>query len=90
MIKKITRIYDDDGSINMGDMQPYDIGVIVKAQNSEHRLGRIVMRTASENSFEVMDLSKPQFGGCWTSDCDLSYRVRLFPPGHQVILEVAE
>jgi hypothetical protein len=56
MLKVVDRDkISDDGVISMGNMKPLQIGVIV----SDPYNGHIVMRTASTDRFELMDLTNP-------------------------------
>jgi hypothetical protein len=58
-------------TVKMDEMVPFDVGMIVGGSYD----GAIVMRTASENAFEVMDISKRIPDRCWTKGT--SHRVRL-------------
>lgn len=62
--------------IPMSEMKPYQIGRIV----SEVYSGKIVMRTASIDKFEVMNLTDPRGDFCWLEP-DPTILVELFPPG---------
>lgn len=64
-------------------MQPCDIGIIIQGSNS---IGHIVMRTASKDKFEVMDLSCAGADKCWTGGCSL--KVQLLSGGESVTLTV--
>lgn len=68
--------------INACDMEPYDIGVIVGRCYEGH----LVMRTAANDCYELMDLSDPIAGG-WFSEHN-SHKVRLLPPGTKITFEV--
>ena len=48
--------------VKMSKMKPYDVAVI-KTPGSYY--GEVVMRTASLNKFEVMNLSNPEDDSCW-------------------------
>lgn len=67
----IKRGPDDTKPMSM--MEPLEVGVIVDDSSSSN--GHIVMRTASLRYFEVMDLSDPRIGGCWTVGCDIPVRI---------------
>lgn len=72
-------------TILMSDMMPFDIGVIDHPGSMSD--GHVVMRTASYEHFEVMDLSNPGEDSCWDENSTL--RVRLLPAGTRVTLTVA-
>ena len=48
--------------IKMGDMEPLDIAII---EGEDCKGGKIVMRTASQKHFEVINLSNPGSDRCW-------------------------
>jgi hypothetical protein len=60
MLKIISDKMESKDSIPMGDMKPLEVGFI-EASNT------YVMRTASKDKFEVIDLSHPRKNGCWTA-----------------------
>ena len=62
--------FSDKPTIYMREMRPLQVGRIVKTHFPEY-MGRIVMRTASTNHFEVIDLSANKPDNCWsnTQDC---------------------
>lgn len=71
--------------VPMSKMEPYGIGKIVSPGN---QCGHIVMRTASINKFEVMDLTdQRQDGSCWTYK-DIQLEVELFPPGASICFTI--
>jgi len=51
----------------MGDMRPWEIGQVVTEGSYQ---GHYLMRTASTDQFEVMDLSDPSEDSCWTRKVD--------------------
>lgn len=59
----------------MGDMKPGQIGTINSSAAFD---GVVVMRTLSEVYFEVMNLSNPGPGRCWTSFVGYNPKVLLF------------
>lgn len=60
---KIVNSNEDKNVKFLSDMKPWEVGEIV----SVHNHGDIVMRTASVDRFEVMNLSKAAVDCCWTS-----------------------
>ena len=72
----------DDRVIRMMDMEPLQLGVIVDDFNCNNT---VVMRTASRDKIEIIDLSEPEANGCWTiKACPLM--VRLFAKGESITL----
>lgn len=70
----------------MSDMEPLEVCVIFdKKHNSESKT--IVMRTASTENFEVINLSLPGANKCWTSTIGL--KVRELFPGETYTLELS-
>lgn len=69
--------------IPMNEMEPCAIGVVCDYSRYD---GHYVMRTASIDEFEVMDLSRPDPDACWDERCDRN--VRLLPVGSWVTLTV--
>jgi len=51
--------------VSLWSMEPYEIGRIILAGN-EDDIGEIVMRSASEEKFEVFSLSRPDEGKYWS------------------------
>ena len=68
-------------TISMGDMLPLQIGEITRGDNRRV----IVMRTASSENFEVIDLTDAGEDNCWTSPNSV-IPVRLFTAGESVTL----
>ncbi|MDB4461435.1 hypothetical protein N9043_00645 [bacterium] len=90
MIEVLEHDIDEDNVINMGDMKPLQVGIIVG--NYHGYFGHYVMRTAAISSFEVMNLSNPREGGCWSSNtpdssCDI--KVRLLGEGESITIKLS-
>ena len=84
IVKKETTIKDT--VVEMGDLEPFQIGIIVDTDSScKVYKGHLVMRTASTDKFEVMDISEPKEDMCWTDD-DTSLKVRRLHSGEKVTL----
>jgi len=78
--------YKNSKVIKMGDMKPLEVGEIVGA-GSDY-CGHKVMRTASVNGFEVIDLSEMKANICWViKECNLP--VRLLGKGETLLLELS-
>lgn len=84
MFKLITE-KESKKTIPMPEMKPLQIGRI---KSGEECLEDIVMRTASLDKFEVMDLSCPGKDSCWESPNSID--VELLPVGSRITLEVTE
>ena len=67
----------------MYQMQPLEVCVVVSSDYT----GNVVMRTASSNHFEVMNLTKSVKDGCWRHDPNL--QVRELYPGETYTLELS-
>ena len=80
MIKIIKEQTKD--TIKMRDMKPFDIGIV---QGSVIYSGHTVMRTASQDTFEVMDLTDPGKSHCF--DAKVDRLVKLLPPDECVTVE---
>lgn len=71
-----------------------DIGVAIKLNGiitysiRKEYIGHYVMRTASNDSFQVMDLTRPRPDGCWFVDENISIQVRLLASGERITLDV--
>lgn len=80
------RIAQSDGKksriVSMSSMKPLQIGQIVQGED----VGHYVLRTASVDRFEVIDLSEPREDGCWMNNPTL--RVRLLNPDEFIVLEL--
>lgn len=70
--------------IQMCNMKPLQVGRIVEKYDKNY--GNLVMRTASRDNFEIMDLSCPGEGECWTTLEHIS--VELLPPGEAVEISI--
>lgn len=83
---KIKEIKNESGPkvIKMGDMKPLQVAKII--ESSSARLGNLVMRTATANHFEVIDLSDPGEEACWIQPSRI--RVELLPPGEVVEISI--
>ena len=71
-------------TVKMRNMKPMQVGVVVTDDCKQGYIGRYVMRTASTEKFEVMDLSKPGQNKCWTGNPNLE--VRLLEEGESITL----
>jgi hypothetical protein len=69
----------DNNIIPMNQMEPLQVAVVVSS-------GAIVMRTASTQHFEVMNLTASEPSRCWTGYP--SIHVRLLPSGTKISFEV--
>ena len=67
----------------MYKMRPLEVCVVVSSDYT----GNVVMRTASSNHFEVMNLTKSVKDGCWRHDPNL--QVRELYPGETYTLELS-
>ena len=61
-----TNIKEEKLTKPMSEMQPLEVCVIMDG----HYIGEIVMRSASNNTFEVFGISNPTPNFCWES-CSL-------------------
>jgi len=81
------------GTLKMTGMAPLQVARICDEGSAYN--GDIVMRTASENNFEVFNLSSPGQGKCWGAgqgkcwDAGVVTMVNLLPVGKKVILTVS-
>lgn len=82
MIKVVSGTGNNNRRIKMIDMQPLGVGRIANG----YYKGCIVMRTASSDNFEVMDLTESRVDGCWT--CASTIEVELLPVGEKIVLEI--
>lgn len=69
----------EEKTIYMREMKPLQIG--------KTDFGHIVMRTASVDKFEVMDLTEPIQENCWTGNPGV--RVRLLNKNESVTLKIS-
>lgn len=68
--------------IEMSEMEPGDIGIILEGNYEQH----YVMRTLDTIKFEVMDLTGGEPNHCWTSLN--SIKIELLPKGTEITLIV--
>ena len=88
MFKVVNEKLKEDRIIPMNEMEPGDIGIIVKESIDCSLYDReIVLRTASMRKFEVMRLSNMKPDLCWTYK-DVTLRVKLLEKGERITLEV--
>jgi len=72
--------------IPMGNMKPLQLAVIVDQVNTRHA-GHVVMRTASVDDLEVMDLSDAHADNCWTGiPQDRGLSVRILNPNESLTI----
>lgn len=64
--------------IAMDEMASLDIGLICESPNDNGK-GHIILRTASTDKFEIMDLTDPGVDCCWTRRPDL-HDIKVFIP----------
>lgn len=85
MIKVIEEDFNTQRLINMRDMKAWQVAVVT--DNGSSCNGEIVMRTASENQFEVISLSDPKENHSWTTPNGV--KVRLLAPGESVTVQLS-
>ena len=85
MIRIVNESEQQKRIIPMVDMRPLQVGRINDRSHPEY-YGFIVMRTASIDKFEVMNLAGPHINGCWIDTPGLY--VELLPPGEKITLEL--
>lgn len=74
--------------LTMAELKPCQLAIIVDIDDMGYK-GPIVMRTASQSKFEVMDLSISGSDCCWTEKQHLhDIKVKLLPKGTKVTLTV--
>ena len=73
----------DDGIIGMGDMKPFEIGVIVRSSSTYD--GHYIMRTYDSTHFEILDLTDPA-DGSWT--VNKNFNVRLLGRGESITVKL--
>lgn len=71
--------------IKMSDMKPLQVGRVVS--DGRHK-GKIVMRTQSSSTFEVLDFSGEE-NSHWNSMSANAFEVELLPPGEKITLEIS-
>jgi len=85
---KIKEVSDKHGEgIPMNKMQPLQIAVIIDRDYPEY-FGHYVLRTASKDTFEVVDLSVWEPNYCWT-DNDADLRVKLLERDKKLVIEIS-
>lgn len=67
----------------MYEMRPLEVCVVVESTWND----RVVMRTADEDHFEVMDFTRPGPNSCWIHKPEL--KVRELYPGETYTLELS-
>jgi len=72
--------------ISMSKLEPLQVAIVVD-DNGSGSYNHVVMRTASEDEFEVMDLTVPGIDRCWTTPNNVA--VSLLEPGEVVTLEIS-
>lgn len=72
-------------TIPMNEMKPCQIGIIISSYDNKYN-STLVMRTASTNNFEIMDLTHPGTDSCWSKG--VSLRVQLLQKGDSITLTV--
>ena len=68
--------YEDKSIIRMSEMKPLQVGIIVDDTRPQLN-DTYVMRTASWDKPEVMNLSQPGYDKCWVSPGYNSLKIRL-------------
>ena len=80
---------NNPGTIKMKDMKPFQIGRIQNPSMDVYN--HIVMRTASSETKEVIDLSIPGEDSCWTwTNEGPDIEVFPFPIGTEILLIITE
>lgn len=80
MIKIVEAPKVKEVRIMMTEMRPLQVGRL--------KSGTLVMRTAAEHAFEVIDLSSPGSGSCWVEDGAEDIEVALLPAGESVTISL--
>lgn len=75
--KEKVEIYN---TINMENMQPLQIAVIIDKDNESN--GHYILRTASVENFEVMDITSPGGNACWLTRNNM--QVKLLGPNDEL------
>jgi len=76
---KITGAKDYGKVITMSEMKTLEIGTICEVPNGIDNKGHLVMRTASTQNFEVMDLTNFGEDHCWSDRQSLT-NIKVFIP----------
>lgn len=82
MLELIEGCKGDNLLTTLRSMKPLQIATFIGGAYN----GEIIMRTASEDTFEVMSISKPSIGRCWSSLA--GQRVRLLRKGESVTVKI--
>jgi hypothetical protein len=72
-------------TVKMSEMRPCEWGRIIYSARSYN--GHLVMRTASRNKFEVMDMTDMRIDSCWTHK-DSYTMVELAKKGEKFTFEI--
>jgi hypothetical protein len=89
MLKIIDSVKVRDSVIEMKDMKPLQVGIIVDVPSGDYH-NHYVMRTASREKFEVMNLTNAGVGHCWTLlGQDVIFKVRLLGIGEKITIELS-
>jgi len=82
------RILEEDilsrDKIKMADMKPLQIASLVICNEEEY-----VMRTASINFFEVMNLSQPKARNCYSLEDSKDLEVELLNPNETIVIGIS-
>jgi len=71
--------------IDAEDMRPLQIGIIT--HGLANYIGNYVMRTASKDVFELMDLTNAGENKCWGLPCSL--KIRLLGEGESITIKLS-
>ena len=74
----------NEAIVKMYHMKPLQVGRIV-CNGNDMRNNHLVMRTASTEKFEVIDLSEYREGACWTNP-GVDHDVKLLRPDEEVTI----
>jgi len=91
MIKVKEEINENAKTILMSEMKPLQVGIIVDTRYPKYHLD-YVMRTASTEQFEVIDLSRGREGACWTDsshDTYIDIKVKLLGEDKKLVFEIS-
>jgi hypothetical protein len=75
-------------TVKVEDMLPMQIGVVCDHISGLY-VDNIVMRTQSEKNIEVMNLSNPKNGRCWSGNVS-GFSVKLLPENYVITLTQTE
>jgi len=79
---EIQKAKDHGKLYTMNEMEPLEIGVICESPHNNGK-GHVVLRTASFDKFEVIDLTDPGTDCCWTDRKSLTC-IKVFIPKETV------